>query len=432
MSPHLVDQMENQEVNQLVEHFFRYESGKMVAVLTKIFGTENLDLAEDVVQDAIIEAISHWQYNGIPKSPSAWLFRVAKNKAINIVNREKYFHRYSSETAHLLKSELKGEAGQDDVLTEQEIQDDLLRMIFICCHPVNTPDSQIALALRTLCGFSVSEIAKAFLTTEDNIKKRLVRSRQKIRDANIPFEVPTGNDLERRLQSVMETIYLLFNEGYSASRGNDIVRFELCEEAIRLVKMITSHPGISDKSNGYALQALMQLNASRFKSRQDAEGNILTLEKQDRRLWDFTLIENGFSSLERSVNADHISNFHILATISAYHCSAVNYEATDWRAILALYDSLLKIDSSPVVLLNRAIALARVSGASAAIEELKNLEGSSSLKSYHHYYSTLGALYIESNRYKEAIPILQKAIDLASLPAEKVLLQKKIDLCHEK
>ena len=422
----------NSEINQLVEHFFRHESGKIVAVLTKIFGAENLDLAEDVVQDSLVEAISHWQYKGVPGNPSNCLFRVEKNKALNIINREKYKRQYSKEATHFLRSEWTAEPALNLLFSEQQIHDDQLRMIFTCCHPAISPNSQISLALKTLCGFSIPEIAKAFLTTEENINKRLVRARQKIREDKIPFEVPTGNDLEKRLQTVLETIYLLFNEGYSASKGNDIVRYELCEEAIRLAEIITTNTAIHTKSNVYALQALMQLNASRFRARQDSSGNILTLEEQDRSLWNYELMEKGFNSLEKSTNTNHLSIFHILATISAYHCSASSYQATDWKAIFACYEKLIEIDNSPVVLLNRAIALSKVNGAAAAINELKKIEGSPSLKSYHLYYSTLGAFYIDDTRFKEAIPIFEKAIELAPLQAEKSLLQKKLDLCRAK
>jgi len=375
----------------------------MVAVLTKIFGTDNLGLAEDVVQDSLVEAISQWQYKGIPDNPSAWLFRVAKNKAINVVNREKYKRKYSKESAHFLQSEWTAEPVLDDLFSEQQIMDDQLRMIFMCCHPAITPDSQIALALKTLCGFSIPEIGKAFLTSEENINKRLVRARQKIREIKIPFEVPKGNDLESRLQTVLNTIYLLFNEGYSASKGNDIIRYELCEEAIRLAGIIISSNTIQEKSTVFALQALMQLNAARFKSRQDADGNILTLEEQNRLLWDFTLMEKGFKNLEKSTVSNQMSSFHILATISAYHCSAINYASTDWKSILALYEKLLQIDNSPIVLLNRAVAISKVNGAKAAITELKKIEGAPMFKSYHHYYSALGTFYMETGDYKTAM-----------------------------
>src|SRR5450755_1967442 len=267
----MTEKQEN--ISALVDKFFRHESGKIVSVLTKIFGSQNLDLAEDVVQDSLIEAMEQWQYNGPPDNPSGWLFRVAKNKALNIINREKYKRQYAKDTAFFLRSEQAAETELNPLFTEQEIQDDQLRMIFTCCHPAISPDSQVALALKTLCGFSTPEIARAFLTTEENINKRLVRARQKIREDKIPFEVPRGKELERRLQTVLETIYLLFNEGYSASKGDEIVRFELCEEAIRLSEIITAHPAIQVKSNVYALVALMQLNASRFKARQDSYGN---------------------------------------------------------------------------------------------------------------------------------------------------------------
>ena len=420
------------QIDHFVDHLFRHESGKLVSVLTRIFGVENIVLAEDVVQDSLIEAMNQWQYKGIPVNPSAWLFRVAKNKALNILNREKYKKKYPSDVSQYLQSERTAESALNQLFSEQEIQDDQLRMIFTCCHPAISPDSQIALSLKTLCGFSIPEISKAFLTTEENINKRLIRARQKIREAKIPFEVPVGKDLHKRLQTVLETIYLLFNEGYSASKGNEIIRYELCEEAIRLAEIITSNPVVQNKSNVYALLALMQLNASRFRARQDTDGNILTLEQQDRSLWNYSLMEKGFSSLEKSTSGELISAYHILATVSAYYCSAANYNSTDWQSILALYDKLLQIDNSPIVLLNRAIVLSKVLGAEKAIKELEQIKNTSSLKSYYLFYSTQAALYIELNQFRKAIPILETAIELAPLQTEKSLLQKKLELCREK
>jgi RNA polymerase sigma factor (sigma-70 family) len=419
-------------INHLIDHFFRHEAGKMVSVLTKIFGAENMDLAEDVVQDSLVEAISNWQYNGIPQNPSAWLYRVAKNRALNIIHREKYRKQYAAESMHFPNAEWTAEPTLDYLFSEQQIQDDQLRMIFTCCHPAISIDGQIALALKTLCGLSIPEIAKAFLTSEENINKRLVRARQKIRDLKIPLDLPGGRDLEERLQSVLETIYLLFNEGYSASRGNDIIRYELCEEAIRLNDMILGNPSVKEKSCAYALQALMQLNASRFKARQDAVGNILTLEKQDRSRWDHSLLNAGFISLEKATASGEISRYHILAAISAYYCAATKYELTDWKSILALYDRLLEIEHSPLVLLNRAVAVSKVAGVARAIEELKKIEDSVPLRSYHHFYSTLGTFYMEAEEYKMAIPVLEKAVSLAPLDAEKAMLQKKMEYCLNK
>jgi RNA polymerase sigma factor (sigma-70 family) len=423
---------DNIEINQLVEHFFRHESGKMVSVLTKIFGSQNLDLAEDVVQDSLIEAISQWQFKGVPDNPSAWLFRVAKNKALNIVNREKYKRQYSKEASHFLHSEWTAAPASCDHFSESEIQDDQLRMIFTCCHHAISPDSQIALALKTLCGFSIPEIAKAFLTNAENINKRLVRARLKIREEKIPFEVPHGKDLEKRLQTVLEAIYLLFNEGYSASTGTDLIRYEICEEAIRLTEIISSNTAIRSQSDVYALLALMQLNASRFKARQDILGNIITLEKQNRSQWNYSLIEKGFSNLEKSTSASPISIYHVLATISAYHCSAADYGSTDWKSILALYDKLTQIENSPIVLLNRTIALSRVVGVEKAIIELEQIENIAFLKSYYLFYSVQAEFYMELNQFPKAISILETAIDLAPLKTEKTLLREKLAFCLEK
>lgn len=417
------------EINQLVDHLFRHESGKMISVLTRVFGVTNLDLAEDVVQDSLIEAIKQWTYKGIPDNPSGWLFKVAKNKALNIINREKHKREYTSDVVHFLQSEWTVEPALNHLFSEQEIQDDQLRMIFTCCHPAISLDSQIALALKTLCGFSIPEIAKAFLTTEENINKRLVRARQKIRDEKIPFEVPQGNDLEKRLQTVLEIIYLLFNEGYSASKGNDIIRYELCEEAIRLTQIIADDKTIQRKENVYALLSLMFLNASRFKSRQANDGHLLTMEEQDRSLWDNKLKGTGLFYLEKITENKSISSYHILATISAYYSIAIDYQSTDWKSILALYDNLIQLDNSPLVLLNRAIVLSKVSGAAKAISELEQLKHVPALQTHHLFYSIQAELFIEQKQFSKAKKALQTAIQLAPLENEKILLQSRLKVC---
>jgi len=419
------------EINQLVDHLFRHESGKMVAVLTRIFGPENIDLAEDVVQDALVEAISQWAYN-IPQNPSAWLYKVAKNKALNVINRNKYKRKYQSDIIHFLKSEWTIEPAMDHFFSEQEIADDQLRMMFTCCYPAISSDSQVALILKTLCGFSIPEIARAFLTTEDTINKRLVRARQNIREANISFEVPAGEELDKRLDTVLETIYLLFNEGYSASSGDKLIRYELCEEAIRLTEMIVSHHAISDNSNTAALLALMLLNASRFASRLDRDGNILQMQDQDRTLWDLSLMERGFYYLRNSASANGISSYHILAAISSYHCSAPDFNSTDWSSILSLYDKLLLIDDSPIVILNRTVALSKVEGPLEAIAELEKIKDNPAFKQYHLFYSTQAEFYIQANQYPDAVNCLEKAIRLASVKAEQGLLQKRLNSCKEK
>ena len=419
-------------INQLIDHLFRHEAGKLIAVLTRIFGSENIDLAEDVVQEALIEALKQWSYKGVPEKPSAWLFKVAKNKALNIINREKYEREYKSDIVHYLQSASTIEPALNHIFSEQEILDDQLRMMFICCHPALSIDSQIALTLKTLCGFSIQEIARGFLSTEENINKRLVRARQKIRDDQIPFEMPPAAQLEVRSDAVLQIIYLLFNEGYSASTGNDLIRYELCQEAIRLAEIMVSHPIIQEKSNVFALLALMLFNASRFHSRQDESGNIMPMSLQDRSKWDRELIQKGFHYIGKGNPPKKISTYHILAAISAHHCSATDFASTNWQGILSLYDSLLQLDRSPIVLLNRSVALSKVKGPSAALEELEKIKSDPFLESYYLFYATQAELYMELNQVPEAINNFKKAIHLAPLKAEKDLLQKKLNSCSEK
>ena len=404
---------ENQiEISNRINHVFRYEYGKLVSVLTKTFGSSNIELAEDVVQDAMLEALKQWEYKGIPENPVGWIYKVAKYKAVNIVNREKYKRNYASEAAQYLQSEWTVEPALNHIFTDKEIADDQLRMIFTCCHPSISTDSQIALTLKTLYGFSIPEISKAFLTTDENINKRLVRARKTIKAINISFEVPVGAELEQRLKSVLETIYLLFNEGYNASSGNDLIRFELCEEAIRLAEIISENKSITNKSTVYALLALMHLNAARFASRTDAFNNIIDLEHQNRSEWDKTLLNKGLDYLQRSTQQKEVSIYHILATISAHHCTAKDFESTDWRGILSLYNNLIKIDHSSIVLLNRAVVISKVYNAKKALKELDAIKDKSVLYNYLPYYTTKAELHFKNTEREVAKNLLDKALKL--------------------
>src|SRR6516225_4710940 len=265
---------EPSQIPALIDHLFRVESGKLVAVLTRIFGPHQLELAEDVVQDTLLEAMQTWHYKGIPQNPGAWLYTVAKNKSLNILRRDHYRKKFDADARHSAKTFSQELPDLDHFFSAEEIKDDLLRMMFVCCHPAISPDSQASLILKTLCGFSIPEIAHAFLSTEENIHKRLVRARKKIREANLRFEMPGGDVLQQRLDAVLQAIYLLFNEGYSASSGDQLIRFELCEEAIRLAELLAGHPGIGNRSNVFALEALMLFNTSRFHARLDSLGKI--------------------------------------------------------------------------------------------------------------------------------------------------------------
>lgn len=418
---------DNKNVLRKIDHLFRHEYGKLVAVLTKTFGTSNIDLAEDVVQEAMLEAINKWSYSGVPENPVGWIYTVAKHKTITILNRQKYKRKYASEVAHYLQSEWTLEPALKHIFTDKEIADDQLRMIFTCCHPSISPDSQVALTLKTLCGFSIPEIAKAFLSTEENINKRLVRARRAIKNANIPFQVPTGKGLEKRLSSVLEAIYLLFNEGYQSSTGNHPIRYELCKEAIRLTEIIASNKNIKS-SNVFALLALMTFNISRFQSRMDEFENILDMEHQDRNKWDKELIKKGLYYLEFASQQNEVSIYHILATISAQHCTASDYKSTDWDSILHLYNLLVKIDDSPIVLLNRAVVLSKTSTPKKALQQLNLIKDNTALHSYLPYYTTMAELHFQNNEPKMAINYLNEALKLPLEEKNKVLITKKLSV----
>ncbi|MCG8332609.1 MAG: sigma-70 family RNA polymerase sigma factor [Chitinophagales bacterium] len=413
------------EINELVEHFFRHESGKLMAMLTRFFGPHNLLLVEDIVQDTLIEAISNWTYKGIPENHVNWLYTVAKNKALNVIKREKYQEKYIFENLHDAKIHQQIDPATIDLFSEESIVDDQLRMMFMCCHPSISQDSQVALILKTLCGFSISEIAKAFLTNNENINKRLVRARKAIRENKIPFSVPSKQQIDLRVDAVLEAIYLLFNEGYSASNGDDVIRKDLCQESIYLAEIIATHKFISNKSKPYSLLALMQLNAARFKAREDENGDIITLSEQDRTLWDYQMIGEGFSNLEKAAQNKVFSKYHILAAISAYHCSAADFESTNWGNILSLYESLLTIDNSPIVILNYSIVLAKTGKIIEALAELGAIEDQREMKSNHLFYATKTEFQIALKQYDLAKGTLKKAIALAPLSKEKRLLKNR-------
>src|SRR5207244_3513280 len=292
-------------ISQLVEHLFRHESAKMVATLSRIFGIEHLNLAEDVVQEALRRALQTWPYRGIPENPSAWIMQASRNLALCVIRREKVFRGKEAEIARLIEA---GRSSTPQALSfsEDEIADDRLRMMFVCCHPVIPPEAQVALALKTLCGFSVTEISRAFLTTEAAIAKRLTRAKQRIRESGIRFEIPSGEELALRLDGVLQSLYLIFNEGYKASSGDKLVREEVCDEAIRLTDLLAKHPA-GNQPKTHALLALMLLNAARFPARLDSEGNLLRLEDQDRTRWNQPMLARGMFHFAQSATGDQIT-----------------------------------------------------------------------------------------------------------------------------
>lgn len=405
----------------------------MTSVLTRIFGIENIELAEDVVQDTLLKALQQWPYRGIPDNPSAWLFRTAKNKAIDILRRNRLNKKYSEEISELFDSEWTFGAKIGEFFSENEIKDDQLRMIFACCHPELPPESQIALALKNLCGFSIKEVAKAFLTNEATITKRISRAKDKIRDGSIKFEIPSGLKLEKRIRNVLSTLYLLFNEGYNSSKQDILIREDLIEEAIRLGELLSGHPIMEHggyRSEIYALLALMYLHSARNPARLDDSGNILLLKDQDRNLWDKRRIAKGIEYLEKSAGGNKLSEYHLQAGISYFYTVAETFERIQWEEILNLYNLLYEINSSAVIGLNRAIVISQLYGAEAAIDEIKEVAQKSSskkLEGYYLYHSTLGELYFQTGNHSKAKTCFEKAIRMTSSEIEKKLLNGKLE-----
>ena len=415
-------------VSQLVEHLFRHESAKMIATLTRIFGIEHLSLAEDVVQEALSRALETWPYRGIPEKPSAWIMRASRNLALDVIRRQKSFRAKEAEIARLMEHD--GSASETAALSEHEIADDRLRMMFVCCHPVIPSEAQVALALKTLCGFSVAEISHAFLTTEAAIAKRLTRAKQRIEEARVPFEIPTGDELARRLDSVLQSLYLLFNEGYKASSGEKLVRGELCEEAIRLTELLAQHPA-GNHPKTHALLALMLFNAARLAAREDDRGNLLRLEEQDRTRWDQAMIARGMSHLRESAAGGVVSEYHLQAGIAACHATAKDYQSTDWARILSLYDRLMEFDDSTVVALNRAVAVAKLHGPKTGLEAVRAIRDGKKLDSYYLLYAVIGELEMRLNNREAAVQEFRKAFELAETKSERAFLLKRLQRCAD-
>jgi len=416
------------EISRLAEHLFRHEAGKLVSVLTGIFGLERLQMAQDVVQEALVRALQRWPYYGIPQNPAAWLTQTAKHLALDLIRREKVFRDKEAEVIRLVEGQ--GPAPAAAIFPEQEIADDRLRMMFVCCHPQVPAEAQVALALKTLCGFSVSEISRAFLTTDAAIAKRLTRAKQKIRAARIPFEIPAGEELGRRLDGVLQSLYLLFNEGYKASSGEKLIREEICYEAIRLTGLLAEHAA-GNRPKTHALLALMLLNAARIPTRLDGEGNLLRLKEQDRTRWDQPMIARGMFHFAQSAAGEEITEYHLQAGIAACHCAAKDFESTDWRQILSLYDRLVEFDDSPVVALNRAIVIANIHGPRAGLDTVAAIPGREKLDSYYLLYAVLGEFEAQLKDPLAAAGYFRRSLQLAETKSEQLFLSKRFRACED-
>jgi RNA polymerase sigma factor (sigma-70 family) len=421
----MVDYAPAGDVSRLAEHFFRIEAGKLVSVLTGLFGIDRLQLAEDVVQEALVRALRTWPYYGVPKNPAAWITQTAKNLALDLLRREKFLRDRQPEIIASVERWSSDSAEPDAPLFDTEIRDSRLRLFFVCSHPMLPSEAHTALALRTLCGFSPAEIAKAFLTTEAAIAKRLTRTRQKIRELNIRFEIPIGEEFSARLDGVLQTLYLMFNEGYKASAGEHLVREDLCHEAVRLATLLTEHP-LADQPRTHALVALMLLDAARLPARSDAEGNILRLKEQDRSKWSRPLIERGIVHLGKAAQGSDLSEYHLQAGISACHCLAGDYQSTDWNRILSIYNRWVTMNRSPVVALNRAVAVAYVDGPAAGIDAIEAIIAREELDSYYLLYAVRGEFEAQLHHFDVAADQFQRALQLTDLQSERKFLSKRI------
>lgn len=397
-----------------------------MSVLTKLFGPQNLQLAEDVVQDTLEKALHTWKIGGLPDNPSAWLFTAARNKAIDVLRRQKRTDALAQQITPLLQSEYSLVPTVHETVQAGSINDDQLRMMFVCCHPSLSAEAQVALILKTLCGFSVTEIAKSFLTGYGTIEKRLYRARQSFRDNQVSFDLPPENEIGNRLENVLTAIYLLFNEGYNSTQHEKLVREDLMQEAMRLCELICSST-LVEQAEARALLALMNFIASRNETRLDDAGNIRLLAQQDRGRWNKERIREGIRHLERSTESDRISRYHLEAMIAYEHAAAPTYEQTNWNSILRYYDLLRAHYPSPVVELNRAIAIGEWYGPAEGIKAIESIPPSAPLLTYYLLPATLGEFWLKLQQKEKAIGYFNEAKSLTHSAAEKKLLQQKID-----
>lgn len=405
------------EQQELIPHLFRTEFTKITAVLCKLFGIQHIEIAEDIASETFLSALETWSYKGIPQNPVAWLYTVAKNKAKNLLVRNQTFSKKIE--PQLKQSAENSEAFEID-LSEKNITDSQLQMLFAVCHPSISSEAQIGLALRILCGFGIEEIANAFLTNKETINKRLYRAKEKLQQENVQVEFPSLTEINKRLDAVLTTLYLLFNEGYYSESQDAVLREDLCIEAMRLNYLLIENEQ-TNQPNVNALLSLMCFHASRFKARKNENGELVLYEDQDENLWNKELIEKGIFFLNKASQGNVISKYHLEASIAYWHTIKADSQEK-WENILQLYNRLLQLEYSPVIALNRTFALSKANGKQVAINEAEKLQ----LTSNQYYYALLGELYknVDNNKAKFNF---EKAHALAKTQTDKQTIQKKID-----
>jgi RNA polymerase sigma factor (sigma-70 family) len=414
---------------EIDEHLFRRESGRLVAALTRIFGVHNLALAEDVVQDAFCRALEVWKVRGVPDNPPAWLMSVAKHRALDIVRRERTARTFAPDLARVLESEWTLAPAIEEAFAGSTIRDEQLRMMFSCCDAHLAEEVQVALVLNILCGFGASEIASAFLVSRAAMEKRISRGKKVLAASQRLFDL-ADTDFGPRLSAVHQALYLLFNEGYHGASAAAAVRTELCAEAIRLTMLLLESPQTASPQT-LALAALMYLHAAKLPARLDADGNLNPLLEQDRSSWDARLVAEGLALLDRSASGDVVSAYHVEAAIAAVHATAHSLEETDWGAIVSLYDRLVAIAPSPIVALNRAIAIGQRDGPDAGVDALDTIPDLERLRRYPFYPAAVGELELRRGNIDAARRHFSEAVRLARNDVERRFLEKRIRHCDD-
>ena len=409
-----------QSSNQLVEHFFRHESANLIAVLTRAFGIRRIDLIEDMVQVAMLEAMNAWKQGGVPDNPAAWVHRVAKNRLLDVLRRDKSHEKAIAFSHQTIDNQA---AMLGDWLDDERLPDSLLRMMFVCCHPSLERKTQIALTLKTLCGFGVSEIARGLLLPTETVKKRIQRAKKSLAAANVAMDLPNDPELSERLDVVHDVLYLMFNEGYSTSGGTEAIRDSVCEEAARLCQLLCLSKCAVPATK--ALMALLLFQSSRLEARTDTNGTTILLEDQDRTKWNRELINIAGCWLSQSKD-EQPSTFHLEAAIAMQHCIAPSVEETNWEMIVRLYSRLLQIHESPIYSLNQAIAIGQSGNPRGAIRQLQSLKSSAELKNYLLLDCALGRMFELNGDREAATDAYLAAVSKAVAPHERFFVESKL------
>ena len=415
-----------EQLSRTIETLYRSESGRVLATLVRLLG--DLDLAEEAMHEAFATALESWPQTGVPESPRPWLISTARFKAIDVMRRRARFDGAQKDLVAHMESRASDAPGGNEEIGDDEIEDDRLRLIFTCCHPALPPDGRVALTLREVCGLTTEEIARAFLVTPATLAQRIVRAKTRIRETRIPYEVPTPQELPERLDAVLQVIYLVFNEGYSAAAGAEVTRAELTGEAIRLGRLLADLPPEPEipKPEIMGLLALMLLQESRRTARSSPTGELILLENQDRSLWNRAQIAEGVALVEKALKSRRFGPYTLQAAIASVHAEAESAAATDWRQIVALYNQLVRMEPSPVVHLNRAVAIAMRDGPEAGLMHIDAVLEHGELANYYLAHSARAEMYRRLGRTAEARSSYEKALALTQQEPERQFLQERI------